>query len=76
MSPSPTPIGEDVHFYLGGSLMASHVRTQKSASLSSGESEFAAMVGGAAEAVFLKDCLDYILKNVLPVLLVLSRAWA
>ena len=56
--------------------MASHVRTQKSASLSSGESEFAAMVGGAAEAVFLKDCLDYILKNVLPVLLALLRAWA
>ena len=34
------------------------------------------MVGGAAEAVFLKDCLDYILKNVLPVLLALLRAWA
>ena len=53
------------HFYLGGSLIASHVRAQKSVALSSGEAEFIAMVGGAAEMVFLKDCLDFILKGMI-----------
>ena len=48
-----------VQIYFGGSLMASYVRTQKNISLSSGESEFVAMVGGAGEAIYLKDCIDY-----------------
>ena len=51
------------HFYLGGSLIGSHVRAQKSIALSSGEAEFIAMIGGASELVFLKDCLAYILKS-------------
>ena len=51
------------HFYLAGGLIASHVRTQKSIALSSGESEFVAMVSGATELIFLKDCLGFMLKN-------------
>ena len=53
-----------VQIYFGGSLMASYVRTQKNISLSSGESEFVAMVGGAGEAIYLKDCIDYMTKGV------------
>ena len=52
-----------VHLYLGGSLIASHVRTQKSVSLSSGESEFVAMVSGGTEVVFIRECLDYLMKG-------------
>ena len=50
-----------VQMYFSGSLVASHVRTQKSIALSSGESEFVAMVSGATESVHLKDCLEFIL---------------
>ena len=43
--------------------MASMVRSQRSISLSSGESEFIALVGGAGEALYLKECLNFITKD-------------
>ena len=49
-----------IQLYLGGSLLASLVRTQRSVALSSGESEFIAMVGGGTEAVYLKECLEFL----------------
>ena len=48
------------HLYVGGSLMTSFVRTQRSIALSSGESEFVALVAGAAEAIYLSDCIRFL----------------
>lgn len=42
-----------VQIYLDGNLMESYVRCQKSIALSSGESEYIAMVGGVSEALFI-----------------------
>ena len=47
-----------VQLYVGGSLVASFVRSQRSIALSSGESEFVALVSGAGEAIYLADCLS------------------
>ena len=52
-----------IHLYVGGSLVASMVRSQRSISLSSGESEFIALVGGAGEIIYVKECLDFLLKE-------------
>ena len=52
-----------VHLYLGGSLVASFVRSQRSVALSSGESEFVAMVSGATECVYLRECIDFMTKK-------------
>ena len=52
-----------LQIFVGGSLVTSAVRTQKSISLSSGEAEFVAMVSGACEARYVKDCLEYMVKG-------------
>ena len=52
-----------VHLYLGGSLVSSFVRSQRSVALSSGESEFVALVSGATESVFLRECIEFMTKN-------------
>eukprot|EP00439_Symbiodinium_sp_Y106_P015244 s7793_g2.t1 len=52
-----------VQIYLGGSLLSSFVRTQKSVALSSGESEFVAAVAGAGELLYVKECLQFLLKD-------------
>ena len=49
-----------VHLYCAGGLLASYVRSQRSIALSSGESEYIAMVSGATELVYLKECLVYL----------------
>ena len=40
--------------FLDGNLMESRVRSQKSISLSSGESKYVAMVSGCSEGLFLR----------------------
>ena len=45
-----------VHIYLNGNLMESYVRSQRSIALSSGESEYVSMVGGASEGLFWRHC--------------------
>ena len=52
-----------IQIYLGGSLLASLVRSQRSVALSSGESEFIAMVGGATEVIYLKECLEFVVNG-------------
>ncbi|CAE7252169.1 unnamed protein product [Symbiodinium natans] len=52
-----------VHLYMSGGLLASYVRSPRSVALSSGESEYVAMVSGGSELVYLKDCLNYLTKN-------------
>ena len=47
--------------YLDGCLIESKVRSQKSIALSSGESEFVAIVGGASEAFFTKQMAEFLL---------------
>ena len=47
--------------YLDGCLIESKVRSQKSIALSSGESEFVAIVGGASEAFFTKQIAEFLL---------------
>ena len=49
-----------VQLYLNGSLMESYVRCQRSIALSSGESEYVAMVGGCSEGLFLKHCWQFL----------------
>ena len=49
-----------MQYFVGGSLVGSAVRTQKAIALSSAESEFVAMIGGACEGLYLRDCLEYI----------------
>ncbi|CAE7252941.1 unnamed protein product, partial [Symbiodinium necroappetens] len=49
--------------YLGGSLLSSFVRSQRSVALSSGESEFIATVAGAGEMLYVKECMEFILKG-------------
>ena len=50
-----------IQVYLGGSLLCTIVRSQKNISLSSGESEFVAMVGGATEVSYIADCMNFLL---------------
>ena len=45
---------------LNGCLMESYVRCQRSIALSSGESEYVAMVGGCSEGLFLKHCWQFL----------------
>ena len=52
-----------MQYYVAGSLVGSAVRTQKAIALSSAESEFVAILGGACEALYLKDCLGYLAKG-------------
>ena len=49
-----------IQLYLGGNLLCTIVRSQKNIALSSGESEFVAMVGGATEATYVADCVAYL----------------
>ena len=49
-----------LQLYVSGSLVGSAVRSQRSIALSSGESEFVALVAGACEALYLKDCLSFL----------------
>ena len=48
--------------YLDGNLVESKVRSQKSIALSSGESEFVAIVGGASEAIFMKQIGEFLME--------------
>ena len=41
-------------------LMESYVRTQRSIALSSGESEYVAMVGGCSEGLFIRHCWKFL----------------
>ena len=52
-----------VQLFVGGSLVGSYVRSQKTVALSSGESEFLAMISGACELVYLRECLDFVTKG-------------
>ena len=49
--------------FVDGNLIESRVRTQKSISLSSGESEFVAMVGGSSEGMFVKHVMSFMLEE-------------
>ncbi|CAE7327609.1 unnamed protein product [Symbiodinium sp. CCMP2592] len=49
-----------LQLYVSGSLVGSAVRSQKPIASSSGESEFVAVVAGACEALYLKDCLAFL----------------
>ena len=49
-----------VQLYLNGGLMESYVRCQRCIALSSGESEYVAMVGGCSEGLFLKHCWSFL----------------
>ena len=51
-----------VQLYVGGSLVASMVRSQRSIALSSRESEFI-LVGGSGEMIYLKECLQFLVKE-------------
>ena len=44
-------------------MVASCVRSQRSIALSSGASEFAALVGGSSEALYIGDCLKLLVEN-------------
>ncbi|CAE7232609.1 unnamed protein product [Symbiodinium sp. CCMP2592] len=48
-----------IQLYVGGSLLSSMVRSQRSIALSSGESEYIALVAGAAEGIYLADCVRF-----------------
>ena len=58
-----------MQFFVAGSLVGSAVRTQKSIALSSAESEFIAMLGGACEGLYLRHCLEYLTKSEVEVVL-------
>ncbi|CAE7593484.1 unnamed protein product [Symbiodinium sp. CCMP2456] len=49
--------------FLGGSLLSSFVRSQRSVAQSSGESEFIASVAGAGEMLYVKECMEFLLKG-------------
>ncbi|CAE7041145.1 unnamed protein product [Symbiodinium sp. CCMP2592] len=52
-----------MQFYAGGSVIGSAVRTQRSIALSSAESEFLAILGGACEVLYLRDCIAFLGKD-------------
>ena len=52
-----------IQIYVAGSMVASFVRSQRSIALSSGESEFIALVGGASEALYVGDCLKFLVEG-------------
>ena len=49
-----------VQFFLNGNMMESYVRSQRAIALSSGESKYICMVGGASESMFLQHCWEFI----------------
>ncbi|CAE7289458.1 unnamed protein product [Symbiodinium sp. CCMP2592] len=49
-----------IQLFVGGSMVASYVRSQRSIALSSGESEFIAMVGGSGEALYVAECVRFL----------------
>ena len=52
-----------IQLYVGGSLVSSMVRSQRSIALSSGESEYIALVAGAAEGIYLADCIRFLVNG-------------
>ena len=50
-----------IQLYVAGSLVGTMVRSQRSVSLSSGEAEFVALVGGMCEALYIGDCMKFLL---------------
>ena len=46
-----------------GCLVSSMVRSQRSIALSSGESEYIALVAGAAEGIYLADCIRFLVNG-------------
>ena len=51
-----------IQIFVAGSMVASFVRSQRSIALSSGESEFIALVGGSSEALYIADCLRFLVE--------------
>ncbi|OLQ07454.1 Retrovirus-related Pol polyprotein from transposon TNT 1-94 [Symbiodinium microadriaticum] len=51
-----------IQIFVAGSMVASFVRSQRSIALSSGESEFIAVVGGSSEALYIADCLRFLVE--------------
>ena len=49
-----------VQIFLNGCLVESYVRSQRSIALSSGESEYVAMVGGCSEGLFIRHCWKFL----------------
>ena len=49
-----------VQIFLNGCLVESYVRSQRSIALSSGESEYVAMVGGCSEGIFIRHCWQFL----------------
>ena len=49
-----------VQIFLNGCLVESYVRSQRSIALSSGESEYVAMVGGCSEGIFIRHCWKFL----------------
>ena len=48
---------------LGGNAIYSWSRTQRTPALSSGESEFMALVAGAGESLYVRACLEFLLRD-------------
>lgn len=49
-----------IQIFLNGCLLESYVCCQCAIALSSGESEYVAMVGGCSEALFIKHCWAFL----------------
>ena len=52
-----------IQIWIGGSLAVTFVRSQRAMAMSSGESEFIAMVGGSAEALYIGECLKFLVEG-------------
>ncbi|CAE7886457.1 unnamed protein product [Symbiodinium sp. KB8] len=52
-----------IQLYVGGGLVGSMVRSQRSIALSSAESEYLALVSGACEAIYVVDVLRFLVEN-------------
>eukprot|EP00439_Symbiodinium_sp_Y106_P058645 s3472_g8.t1 len=50
-----------IQLYVAGTLVGTAVRSQRAISLSSGEAEFIALVGGTCEALYLADWMRFLL---------------
>ena len=53
-----------IQVYVAGSMVASYVRSQRSIALSSGESEFIALVGGSSEALYIAECFRFLVERI------------
>ena len=49
-----------IQLYIGGGFISSMVRSQRSIALSAAESEYLALVGGACEAIYVADVLQFL----------------